>query len=90
MSMELLLIFIVALIAFGPKKLPMLATHLGIMMRKLHQLKVQAARFWQQQVNEYQLQENQRKADEADKQYSHSYSPFSPRGEKVPDRADEG
>ena len=69
MSMELLLIFIVALIVFGPKKLPMLASHLGLLMRKLNHLKAQATAFWQQQLNEHQLQENERKAEEADKQY---------------------
>lgn len=72
MSMELLVIFIVALIVFGPKKLPMLATHLGLLMRQLQQWKIQAQTFWQQQLNEYQLQENQRKAEEADKQYKES------------------
>lgn len=69
MSMEILLIFIVALVVFGPTKLPMLASHLGLLVRKLQQLKIQAERFWQQQLNEYQLQENKRKAEEADQQY---------------------
>lgn len=72
MSMELLVIFIVALIVFGPKKLPMLATHLGLLMRQVQQWKTQAQTFWQQQLNEYQLQENQRKAEEADKHYKES------------------
>lgn len=65
---ELLVIFIVALIVFGPKKLPMLATHLGLLIRKLNQIKTQAAILWQQQLNALQLQENQRKAKEADEQ----------------------
>ncbi|EHL32448.1 Sec-independent protein translocase subunit TatA/TatB [Legionella drancourtii] len=69
MSMELLLIFTVALVVFGPTKLPMLAAHLGLLVRKLQQLKTQANTFWQQQLNEYQLQENKRKAEEADQQY---------------------
>lgn len=68
-SGELLLIFIVALIVFGPSKLPMLATHLGLLMRKINQLKEQAASFWQQQLNEYQLKENQYKAEQGDKKY---------------------
>ena len=68
-SGELLVILIVALIVFGPKKLSMLATHLGIVMRKLQQMKAQATTLWQQQLNELQLQENQRKAKEADEQY---------------------
>ncbi|CAM2904833.1 TatB protein (twin arginine translocation) [Legionella steigerwaltii] len=54
-SNELLVILIVALIVFGPKKLPMLATHLGFLIRKLNQLKAQAALLWQQQLNEFQL-----------------------------------
>lgn len=66
---ELLVIFIVALTVFGPKKLPMLATHLGLLIRKLNQLKAQATLIWQQQLNTLQLQENQRKAKEADEQY---------------------
>lgn len=61
--------FLVALIVFGPKKLPMLATHIGLLLRQIQQWKTQAALFWQQQLNEYQLQENQRKAEEADKYY---------------------
>lgn len=68
-SGELLVILIVALIVFGPKKLPMLATHLGILIRKFHQIKAQAAVLWQQQLNALQLQENERKAQEADEQY---------------------
>jgi sec-independent protein translocase protein TatB len=69
-SGELLVTFIVALIAFGPSKLPMLATHLGLLMRKMNQLKEQAAQFWQQQLNEHQLQENQKRAEQADKEYN--------------------
>jgi sec-independent protein translocase protein TatB len=68
-SGELLLTFIVALIVFGPSKLPMLATHLGLLMRKVSQIKEQAASFWQQQLNEHQLKENQLKAEQGDKKY---------------------
>ena len=66
---ELLLVFIVALVVFGPKKLPILATHLGILLRHINKVKARASVFWQQQVNEFQLQENQRKAEKADEQY---------------------
>lgn len=72
MGLELLLIFVVALIVFGPNKLPMLANHLGLLMRQLNQLKVNASAFWQQQLNEFQLQENKRKAEEADQYYDSS------------------
>lgn len=69
MSGEILVILIVALIVFGPKKLPMLATHLGLFIKKMNQLKAQATILWQQQLNEIQLHENQRKAKEAEKHY---------------------
>ncbi|WP_131782021.1 Sec-independent protein translocase subunit TatA/TatB [Legionella gresilensis] len=67
MSMsELLVIIIVALIAFGPNKLPMLAEHLGKFIRQLNSLKMQLTNFWQTQLNEQQLLENQKKAEQAD------------------------
>ncbi|AAU28952.1 TPA: twin-arginine translocase TatA/TatE family subunit [Legionella pneumophila] len=71
---ELLLVFIVAIIVFGPSKLPMLATHLGMLVRKLNQLKEHTSSFWQQQLNEIQLYENQRKAEKADQQYQQTDS----------------
>ncbi len=69
MSSELLVIFIVALVVFGPKKLPMLANHLGLFIRHLTQLKTTVSLFWQQQLNALQLEENKRKAEAADKKY---------------------
>ena len=69
MSMELLLIIFVTLIVFGPKKLPMLAAHLGLLMRHLNKLKAEANSFWLKQLNQYQLEENKHKAEEADKYY---------------------
>ena len=71
---ELLVILIVAFIVFWPKKLPMLATHLGLLVRKVHQLKAQAVAVWQQQLDVLQLQENQGKAKEADEQYKKEQS----------------
>lgn len=68
-SAELLLILFVALIVFGPSKLPMLASHLGKLMRHFNLLKQQAYDFWQSHMNEEQLKENQRKAELADKVY---------------------
>lgn len=72
-SGELLLTFIVALIVFGPSKLPMLTTHLGLLMQKINKVKEQAASFWQQQLNEHQLQENQHKAEQADEHYKNKH-----------------
>lgn len=69
---ELLLIVVVALIVFGPSKLPMLASHLGILARKMIQLKMKTSLLWQQQLKEFQLQENLRKAKEADESYKKS------------------
>ena len=69
-SGELLIILVVALIVFGPDKLPMLAEHLGKLFRQFNKLKQQAASFWQTQLNEQQLRENQRKAEKADESYN--------------------
>lgn len=69
MSGELLVIFLVILIVFGPNKLPMLAEHLGKLFAHLTQLKQQLNQFWQNQLNEQQLLENQRKAEQADSLY---------------------
>ncbi|RUR08137.1 twin-arginine translocase TatA/TatE family subunit [Legionella sp. km772] len=69
MSGELLLIFLVTLLVFGPKKLPMLASHLGMLLRHLISFKNKINLLWEQQVQELQLKENQDKAAQADKQY---------------------
>ena len=66
---ELLVIIIVALIVFGPNKLPMLAEHLGKFIRQLNSLKMQLTNLWQAQLNEQQLRENQQKAEKADSIY---------------------
>ena len=68
-SGELLLIFLVAMLVFGPSKLPMLAHHLGQLIKCLNHYKRQASVFWQSQLNEHTLQENIIKAEKADKQY---------------------
>ncbi|KTC68813.1 TatB protein (twin arginine translocation) [Legionella birminghamensis] len=68
-SSELLVIAIVAIIVFGPGKLPMLAQHLGKLFRHLNHFRDQAYQFWQKQMNEQQLLENERKAKEADSAY---------------------
>lgn len=68
-SGELLLTIVVALIVFGPSKLPTLATHLGQIIKRLNQLRTQASSLWHQQLQELQLQESHRKALEADAKY---------------------
>lgn len=68
-SGELLLIFLVALVVFGPSKLPMLSYHLGKCMKKIEHYKQQFSVFWQSQINEHQLQENMKKAKKGDAHY---------------------
>ncbi|MBA3535256.1 MAG: twin-arginine translocase TatA/TatE family subunit [Tatlockia sp.] len=68
-SSELLLTFLVALIVFGPNKLPMLAEHLGKLFRQFEFFKNQASTFWQKQLAEQQLRENTHKAEQADMIY---------------------
>lgn len=68
-SGELILTLLVALFVFGPKKLPMLAYHLGKLFRRFNDYKQKMVVFWQQQVNEHQLQENTKKAEKADASY---------------------
>ena len=69
MSSELVLIIIIAMIVFGPNKLPMLARHLSHALKQFNALKQQAANIWQGYLNEIQLQDNQQKAKLADQQY---------------------
>ena len=66
---ELLLTLIVALVVFGPKKLPMVAHHLGQLTGRLNGYKQQVQTLWQQELNEQQLQENIKKAQKADASY---------------------
>lgn len=68
-SGELLLTLLVALVVFGPNKLPMLAEHLGKLFRHINHFKQQASAFWQAQLNEQQLRENTRKAEQVDALY---------------------
>jgi|GEM_PF-1467399 len=71
-SGELLVIVVVAIIVFGPDKLPMLANHLGKFYKQINQFKQQLHLLWQNQLNEQQLVENQRKARQADNTYLHT------------------
>jgi sec-independent protein translocase protein TatB len=71
-SGELLVIVIVALVVFGPNKLPMLARHLGHLFGKFNQMKQQADNFWKTQRNEQQLRDNQLKAEQAEAKYRNS------------------
>lgn len=62
---ELFLTLIVAFVVFGPKQLPMLARHIGLLLAKFNRYKQQAMDYWQHQMKELQLEENKRKALDA-------------------------
>ena len=66
---ELLLTFMVALLVFGPKKLPMLAHHLGRLIARVNGYQQKWINFFQQQRDAQQLQENTQKAEAADLNY---------------------
>lgn len=68
-SGELLLTLFVALIVFGPNKLPMLAEHLGKLYRFTNSMRHQLNRSIEEFIKEQQLLENEKKAQEADKNY---------------------
>lgn len=68
MSGELLLTFLVALLVFGPNKLPMLAKDLGRLWSKYLSLKQQFLHSWEA---EQQLPDNIDKASIADEFYAH-------------------
>ena len=67
---EFFLTLLVALVAFGPNQLPMLAQHLGQWVAKGRRYKQLAVATWQSQLNALQLQENRNKAEEAEASYS--------------------
>ena len=67
--MELLLTLMVALIAFGPKKLPMLAHHLGRLAARLNVYQQQWTKFYEAERHAHQLQENIKKAAAAELEY---------------------
>ena len=69
-STELLLIFLVALVVFGPKRLPELATTLGKLFSYLLILKKKASLFLEEQSKELKLWESEQKAKKADERYS--------------------
>lgn len=69
MSSELLLIFLVAFIVFGPARLPMLARHLGALFHHVQGMKQKLNAYWQAQLQQQQLQDNERKAEKADEIY---------------------
>ncbi len=66
---ELLVVLTISLIVFGPSKLPMLARHLGVLLRKLNQVQARFNQLWQNKLKEIELIENEKRASEIDAQY---------------------
>ena len=83
MMNEWLLIGLVALFAFGPKKLPLLATHLGAAFRFILRMKTFLAQSLQKEINQQLLQESEEKAKVADKLYQEKKQTCSQMDEKL-------
>lgn len=64
---ELLLTLVIALIVFGPERLPSVARHLGKLFGYANRYKQRALQWWEEQKKELQLQENIKKAEQIDK-----------------------
>lgn len=71
---ELILTFIIAILVFGPSKLPTLAHHLAKLSRLMSHYQQKLSEFWQSQLNEHQLVENLKKAEQADNAYQKKIS----------------
>jgi len=65
---ELLIILVVALVVFGPDKLPMLAETLGRLVGKLQKLKEQWHHQLDMSVKQQQLEDNERRANAIEQQ----------------------
>jgi len=63
---EALIILLVALVVFGPKQLSMLGRHLGLLFNKLNHLKSQYHQLLDNEMKKQQLEENIKKAIEAE------------------------
>ena len=66
---ELMLILIVAMVVFGPSRLPKLVRHLERIFTYLNKVRSQLSKLWDAQLRTLQLEENQQKAKQADKAY---------------------
>lgn len=64
---ELLLTLLIALLVFGPERLPSVARHLGKLLGYANRYKQLALQWWEEQKKELQLQENIKKAEKIEK-----------------------
>ena len=73
MTSELLLIFVVALLVFNPKKWPMVIKHATKVIQYIKHYQALAHDAWKTQTAEIKLTANEEKAKEADALYEASY-----------------
>ena len=72
MTSELLLIALIALLVFHPKKWPMVIRHAGILINRLKSYQARLHAFWTAQWAEVTLLDHEKKAKEADAIYDGS------------------
>ncbi len=66
---EILVVFVVAMVALGPKQWPRLIFHVGQSVLKLSKLRARWTEQWAQFLAEQRFIENQRQATQAAKKY---------------------
>lgn len=69
---ELLVIALVALIVLGPKRLPEVASALGKFVKMCRNLNSTIKSEFEKNINQQQLEHNQKRAEEVDKLYQKS------------------
>src|SRR3989338_9798244 len=77
-SGELILTLFVALLVFGPQKMPMLARHLAWLVKRCQAWQQQGLALWNQLQLQNQLQSNLEKAKVAEEEYSQRNYSSSP------------
>lgn len=73
MTSELLLIFVVALLVFNPKKWPMVIQHATKAIQYIKHYQALAYDNWKTKMSEMKLSDNEKKAKEADALYETSH-----------------
>ena len=63
---ELLVIILVMVFVFGPKKLPMLARHLGLVVQKIARVQYALSQIWRAYMQEQTFRENLQKAEKVE------------------------
>ncbi|MFZ4076850.1 MAG: twin-arginine translocase TatA/TatE family subunit [Legionellaceae bacterium] len=77
MTGELLLIALIALLVFHPKKWPMVIRHAGILVKRLKSYQATMHAVWTAQWAEVTLLDHEKKAKDADALYASSKDPHT-------------